>query len=121
MRLELCFRRRFDEVDDLLTLDLVNDFGLNARVLDQWCANLWLVATQHQNFVELNFFAGTCRNTFNPEHIAGLYFVLLTASLDDRKHCVFLHIAASCGPRFRVFRTGIAAASTSNSAPLGRH
>ena len=59
-----------DEVDDLFAFDLVNDFGLNASVLDQWCANLWLVATQHQHFVELNFVTGVGRNTFHPKHIA---------------------------------------------------
>mmetsp|Transcript_32634 Transcript_32634/g.62881 ORF Transcript_32634/g.62881 Transcript_32634/m.62881 type:complete len:285 (-) Transcript_32634:39-893(-) len=75
-----------DEVNDFLALDLIDDLGLNAGPCDQRSTQLGGIAAQHENFVELDCFARVSSQTFYPQHIAGLNFVLLAACLDDRKH-----------------------------------
>src|SRR5690606_34615932 len=81
-----------DEVDDLVTLDLINHLGLHSRVRNERHAYDGLVTAQHQNLVELNFFTGVGSKFFNPEHVARLNLVLLATGLEDRKHLVFLRI-----------------------------
>jgi hypothetical protein len=93
-----------DEVNDFLALDLIDDLGLNAGPCDQRSTQLGGIAAQHENFVELDCFARVSSQTFYPQHIAGLNFVLLAACLDDRKHASSFTVSASCGPRSGVCR-----------------
>ena len=101
-----------DEVNDFLAFDLVDDFGLNASVFDHGRADLRVVTAQHQHFVELNSLTSGGRNTFHAQHIARLYFILLTACFQDRKHRSSFASSASVGPRLRAFRIRVASAST---------
>ena len=109
-----------DEVDNLFAFDLVNDFGLNACIFNHRRAEHGAIAAQHQHFVKLDCFASIGRNTFNPQHIAGLYFVLLAACLDDRKHASSFSVIRVLWPPVGVVEWP-SSQSASNSAPMGRH
>ncbi len=58
------------KVDDLVTLDLIDNFGLNAGIGHQRRANDGLVTAQHQNIVELDGFARIGGQFFDPQDIA---------------------------------------------------
>src|SRR6056297_788357 len=88
-----------DEVDDLFTLDLVDHLGLHGCAVNQWRANDDLVATDHQNIIELYLFAGIRRQLFNAQHIARLDPVLLAAGFHHREHRVFSFIIRVLWPR----------------------
>ena len=85
-----------DEMDNLFAFDLVDHIGLHGRTCDHWRTN---IGANHQNFIELNFFAGISSKFFNPENIPALNPILFATGLEDRKHMLFLRISfAFCGP-----------------------
>ena len=89
-----------DEVDDLVTLDLVDHIRLHRCAFHKRGAD---GGAHHQNLVELNFFASVGGEFLNAEHIARLNPILLAAGLEDRKHLIFLSYPASFGPGFPAF------------------
>ena len=95
-----------DEVDDLVTLDLLDNLGLNAGARHKGGADDGAVTAQHQDVIELNLFTCISSQFLDPEHIAGLNLVLLAAGLDDSEHRVFLFLTASPGPPRGVFAAG---------------
>ena len=104
-----------DVVDDFLTLDLLDDFGLDRSAVNQRGAKHRAIAAQHQNFVELDFFASIRSQSFHSQHVAAGNFVLLAAGLEDRKHRIFLYLPRPVAPGLRAFVAGSAA---SDSAPV---
>mmetsp|Transcript_28769 Transcript_28769/g.54585 ORF Transcript_28769/g.54585 Transcript_28769/m.54585 type:complete len:277 (+) Transcript_28769:347-1177(+) len=110
------FPAALDEVDGLGALELFDHFGLYARISHHGGANDRGVATDHQNFVELDSVTCICGQFFNAEHVARLNFVLFAAGFENREHMSFLYLprpVAPGHPAFWVLRSGPA----SNCAP----
>ena len=61
-----------------------------------------LIATEQQDFAELNYITRFARDAVDPDHIFGHNAVLLTAGFDDCEHRFFLVFKPDLGG----FRTG---------------
>ncbi len=70
-----------DEVDQLFAFDLVDHSGLNSSTRHKRRTKHRLVATDHQNFVELNGFTRCSRQFFNAQNVTRLHFILFAACL----------------------------------------
>src|SRR6056297_373090 len=103
-----------DEVDDLVTLDLIDDLGLHGGTRDKGRTDHRRVTAQHQYFVELNCLTGIRCKLFDTEHVTRLHLVLLATGLEDRKHGLFLFLPRSVVPALAGVSGPLA---TSNGAP----
>ncbi|VVT29366.1 hypothetical protein RV134_350334 [Roseovarius sp. EC-HK134] len=88
----------FDKVDNLVTLDLINDLGLNGRTDHKGRTDDGGIATEHQDIVELNFFTSISCKFLNTKNVARRHLVLLATGLEDRKHGLFLFSPRSVVP-----------------------
>ena len=73
------------EDDDLFVATLRDNFSLDLGAINERRTKFWFVSADEENFVEVDFVAGSALDLFNSDQVALLDAILLAAGAD---YCV---------------------------------